>query len=75
MTSIVNRMIRAAKLDAQLYEEVEADKENPPVNKTGNPLSSKILALIGSCTPGTISDLSPCNKFLSVFDVFTDIPH
>ncbi|MDC0178650.1 hypothetical protein OAI75_02520 [Woeseiaceae bacterium] len=27
MTSIVNRMIRAAKLDAQLYEEVEADKE------------------------------------------------
>ena len=27
MASIVNRMIRAAKLDAQLYEEVEADKE------------------------------------------------
>ena len=26
MTSMVDRMIRAAKLDAQLYEEVEADK-------------------------------------------------
>ena len=26
MASMVNRMIRAAKLDAQLYEEVEADK-------------------------------------------------
>ncbi len=26
MASMVDRMIRAAKLDAQLYEEVEADK-------------------------------------------------
>ena len=28
MAGITNRMLRAAKLDAQLYEEVEADKSS-----------------------------------------------
>ena len=49
---------------------VDADSEKPPANKTSNPLSSNILALIGSWTPGTIIDLSPFKSCLSLVDVF-----
>jgi RsiW-degrading membrane proteinase PrsW (M82 family) len=48
MTSFTNRIIRAAKLDANLYEEVEADKQAMPQAITVVVLSSliRVLAII-----------------------------
>ncbi len=47
MTTFMNRMIHAAKLDAQLYEEVEADKSAMP-QAMGVVVLSSIAAGVGS---------------------------
>ena len=51
MTNFKNRMFRAAKLDAQLYEEVEADKSAMPQAMTVVVLSS-VAGGIGSIGMG-----------------------
>ncbi len=56
MASMVDRMLRAAKLDAQLYEEVEADK-----GALGQAMGVVVLASIaggvGSASVGGVSGL------------------
>ena len=47
MTTFTNRMIRAAKLDAHLYEEVEADKSTMP-QAMGVVVLSSLAAGVGS---------------------------
>ena len=51
MASMVDRMIRAAKLDAQLYEEVEADKGTLG-QAMGVVVLASIAAGVGSGAPG-----------------------
>ena len=51
MPSIQDRMLRAAKLDAQLYEEVEADKEATG-QATAVVLLSALAAGIGTFSNG-----------------------
>ncbi len=54
MASMVDRMIRAAKLDAQLYEEVEADK-----GALGQAMSVVVLASVaGGIGSGRLGGLS-----------------
>lgn len=47
MSQIVNRMIRAAKLDAQVYEEVEADKSAMPQAMSVVVVLSSVAGRIG----------------------------
>jgi len=51
MSQFVNRMVRAAKLDVQLYEEVEADKTSMR-QATGVVVLSSLAAGIGSIPLG-----------------------
>lgn len=56
MTTFTNRMIRAAKLDAHLYEEVEADKSTMP-QAMGVVVLSSLAAGVGSITTMGLSGI------------------
>ncbi len=56
MASMVNRMIRAAKLDPQLYEEVEADK-GALGQAMGVVVLTSIASGVGSASLGGVSGL------------------
>ena len=80
MASITNRMIRAAKLDVTLYEEVEADM-GAMGQAMGVVILSSVAAGIGTSEcyrdKGTYSRDHSCPfgmVYLGVFDIFNRNP-